>query len=114
MNFLLSLSRLLDLASISTEVNNILKVWVGPLFTALGGVAVIYLIILAVQYAKSENDNKRIEIKSRIVNCIIGVLSLFVIGALCIGLPWDKLVGVFGYMEDAKNAQGLIGMLLMR
>lgn len=111
MNFLLSLSRLLDLASISEEVNTILKVWVGPLFTVLGGVAVIYLIILAVQYAKSENDNKRAEIKSRIVNCIIGGLSLIAIGILCIGLDWAGIVQVFGYTEKGK---GLIGMLLMR
>ena len=111
MNFLLSLSRLLDLASIADEVETILKAWVGPLFTALGGVAVIYIIILAVQYAKSENDNKRVEIKSRIVNCIIGGLSLIVIGSLCFSLDWAGIVQVFGYTEKEK---GLIGMLLMR
>jgi len=97
MNLLLSLSRLLDLTAVSNEVNDILKVWVGPLFTVIGALGAVYVIILAVQYIRSENDSKRAEAKSRMINCIIGVVCLLVIGGLCIGLDWAGLVQMFGY-----------------
>ena len=96
MNF----SRLLDLASVGAEVTSILKQWVGPLFTALGGVGAIYVIILAVQYIRSENDSKRAESKSRMVNCIIGVLALLVIGTICLTVDWAGFVQMFGYTSN--------------
>lgn len=83
--------------NVGAEVNNILHVWVGPLFTAIGGVGAIYIIILAVQYIKSENDSKRAEAKTRIFNCLIGVISLVVIGVICLAVDWAGLVTIFGY-----------------
>lgn len=102
MNFLLKLSRLLDLTEVSTEVSNILKTWIGPLFTALGGVGTVYAIILIVQYVKAENDSKKAELKSRMINTLIGVLSLLVIGTVCLAVDWEAMVKIFGYTaEDA-------------
>lgn len=105
MNFLRNLSinmgRLLaDLNAVSDEVNTILKTWVGPIFIALGGAGSIYIIVLAVQYAKSENDSKRAEAKTRLVNCAIGVVALLVIAAVCIGLDWASIVQIFGYTSN--------------
>ena len=99
MNFLLSISRLLSsqLSNVAEEVNTILNDWIGPLFIAIGGVAGIYAIVLGVQYIKSENDSKRAEAKTRMFNCIIGLVSLIIIGALCLTVDWDKLVELFGY-----------------
>ena len=99
MNFLLSIARLLDLAAVSTEVNDILNFWVGPLFIAIGGVGTIYVIILGIQYAKSESDSKRAEAKTRIINCIIGVIILLIIGAICLSVNWASLVEIFGYTK---------------
>ena len=107
MNFLLNISRLLDLQSVSDEVNTILSNWVGPLFITIGAIGTIYMIILGVQYIRSESDNKRAEAKSRIINCLIGVLSLIVIGALCIGLDWAGIVQIFGYAKK----ESMIGLL---
>ena len=97
-NMLSMMSRLLDVGAAATEVTNILKTWVGPLFTALGGVGVIYIVILAVQYAKSENDSKRAEAKTRIMNTLIGVLSLIIMAVVCFAVDWVELVQVFDYM----------------
>ncbi|MGN0961586.1 MAG: Mbov_0395 family pilin-like conjugal transfer protein [Christensenellales bacterium] len=99
MKFLLGISKLLaDLTAVSNEVNDILNKWVGPIFLALGGVAAVYVIILGVQYAKSENDSKKAEVKSRIINCIIGLLAIIVIGVVCIEVDWASFVQIFGYM----------------
>ena len=114
MNFagLLAVSE--KLQRISDQVNTILKTWVGPLFVALGGVGAIYVIILAIQYIKSENDNKRAEAKTRMVNCIIGVLSLLVIGTICLSVNWAELVQMFGYTAYPEDGARLIGRLLIK
>ena len=87
-------------SAVALKVEEILKVWVGPLFTVIGAIGAVYIIILAVQYAKAENDNKRAEVKSRITNCVIGVISLLVIGTLCFVIDWQGLANIFGYASN--------------
>lgn len=87
-------------SAVATKINEILRVWIGPLFTAIGAVGAVYIIILAVQYAKSENDSKRAEVKSRMVNCIIGVLCLLVIGTICLTVDWLAIANIFSYASS--------------
>lgn len=91
---------LLDAGAVAGKVDTIIKSWIGPLFTVVGAIGAIYIVILAVQYAKSENDNKRAEVKSRITNCVIGVLSLLLIAALCFYVDWAGVAGIFGYASN--------------
>lgn len=91
-----------QLKAIGEEVNTILNIWVGPIFIALGGVGFIYIIVLAVQYAKSENDSKRAEAKTRIVNCVIGVIALLVIAFVSLTIDWASVVQIFGYTSSAQ------------
>lgn len=91
------LARTSQMVDASNEVNTILRSWVGPIMIALGGVAAIYVIILGIQYVKSENDSKRVEVKTRIVNSIIGIIVILILGAVCIGMDWSRLVQIFGY-----------------
>ena len=84
-------------SAVASKVNEILNSWIGPLFTVIGAIGAVYIIILAVQYAKAENDNKRAEVKTRIVNCAIGVVSLLVIGSLCLWVDWQAVANIFGY-----------------
>ena len=84
-------------SAVAAKVDSIVKSWIGPLFTVVGAIGAVYIVILAVQYAKSENDNKRAEVKSRITNCVIGVLSLLCIAALCFFIDWQKVANIFGY-----------------
>lgn len=86
---------------IGETIQNILSTWIGPLFTVIGAAGSIYIIILAVQYAKSENDSKRAETKTRIVNCVIGVVSLIIIGVLCIAIDWQFVGDWFGYTASS-------------
>lgn len=96
----LGLSKLLTLGD---DVHAILSGWVGPIFIALGGVGAIYVIILGIQYIKSENDSKRAEAKTRMINAIIGVLSLIIIAVVCLAVDWDELVKIFGYAAEVKE-----------
>ena len=91
---------LLDAGAVAGKVNTILQGWIAPLFTVVGAVGAIYIVILAVQYAKSENDNKRAEVKSRITNCVIGVLSLLLIAALSYYVDWAGVAAIFGYASN--------------
>ena len=97
-----------QLKTVSNEVNKILRSWVGPLFIAIGGVGAIYIIVLAIQYIRSENDSKRAEAKQRIINCVIGVICLLVIGGVCIGVDWGNFVQLFSYTKKEKAVIGLL------
>lgn len=102
MKFLMSISRLLvktteSMRAVGNEVNTILKSWVSPVFTALSGAGIIYIIILGVQYAKSESEEKRAEAKKRMLNCLIGIIVMLVLVALCLMVNWAEFVQIFGY-----------------
>ena len=83
---------LLNLGDTATKVNSILSEIVGPIMIALGGAMGVYIVVLGVQYAKSENDNKRAEAKTRMVNCLIGLFVAIVMAVLCMAVKWDALV----------------------
>lgn len=97
-NFLLNMSMLLSVAETAAKVNNILTTIAGPILSMLDSAAVIYAVVLGVQYAKAEDDGKRTEIKKRVVNAVIGIVIIFFLAALCMLIQWDTIVeSIFGY-----------------
>lgn len=108
---------LLTLESVSDQVNQILNAWVGPLFIMIGACGGIWAVVMGVQYARCENDAKRAELKSRMVNCIIGVVIILVLGTCCIRINWAGVVQIFGYIwpaedeDTAGKTEGVIGTL---
>jgi len=105
---LLSISRLLDTADkldrISGKVHTILKTIAGPILLAIGSVGALYMVVLGVQYAKSENDDKRAQVKKRLVNLAIGVVAMFGLAAICLAVKWDVIVPeLFGYMDNVEH-----------
>lgn len=107
-NLILTISRMLDATaryeSIANDINSLLKTWVGPIFIAIGGIGLIYSVVLGVQYAKSENDNKRGEIKSRLINCVIGIIVIIILVTLCMTIDWGAFVQIFGYANPEYSA----------
>lgn len=92
-----------NLEETSAKVNEVLNNIVGPCLSAVGGMAIIYIVILGVQYAKSENGDKRSEVKKRITNLAIGVVVIFIMVTLCFAIDWAKIVPeLFGYLETAE------------
>jgi len=84
------------------KVVDIIKTMIGPVLMVLGGAGTIYIIILGVQYAKAEDNNKRLEIKKRLINLGIGVICIFVLATLCLAIPWQKLAtDLFGVVWEA-------------
>jgi len=101
--FLLNITKLLainaqTLKDTSEQVHTILSTIVGPCLSVIGSIGVLYMIVMGVQYAKAENDEKRAEVKRRLVNLAIGVLIMGALIALCMAVRWDVLVPeLFGY-----------------
>ena len=103
--FLLAMSRLLapnsdTLGELSEQIKVILGIWVGPILTALGGVGAIYIVILGVQFAKSESEEKRAEAKKRMINLAVGVVLIMALAAVCMFVDWEGLVQIFGYAGE--------------
>lgn len=94
-------------AAAAGEVNKILKSIVSPCLIALAAMGAIYMVVLGVQYAKSENDNKRADIKKRIVNLAIGVVIIIIMLTLCLAIKWDIAVEeLFGWLNNVKSGGG--------
>ena len=99
-NLILSISRMLaDMEAIGNDIHELLNTWVGPIFTAIGAVGIIYVIVLGIQYIKSENDSKRAEVKSRMINCVIGIVVIIILVTLCFTVNWASFVSMFGYAD---------------
>lgn len=101
-NRLLNVGMLLasNVEATAEKVYEVLHNIVGPCLSAIEGCAVIYIIILGVQYAKSESSDKRAEVKKRITNLAIGAVAILVMITLCFAIRWDAIIPeLFGYLE---------------
>lgn len=89
-----------NLVSTAQKVTEVLNNIVGPCLSVIGSIAVVYAVVLGVQYAKSESDGKRAEVKSRVTNIIIGIIVIFIMVALCYAIKWEYIIPqMFGYFE---------------
>ena len=79
------------------KIAEILRNYVGPILIALSGAAAMYMVVLGVQYAKSESDDKRAEVKKRIINMVVGVLIMIGLTVMCMAIPWADFIQIFGY-----------------
>ena len=103
-NLLLGMSMLLEsskrLTETASKVYEVMTNIVGPCLSVLGAFAIIYVIYLGVQYAKSESDEKRAENKKRMINTLIGAIVLILLITLCYAISWNNLIPqMFGYMK---------------
>lgn len=103
-NLLLGMSMLLEsskrLTETASKVYEVMTNIVGPCLSVLGAFAIIYVIYLGVQYAKSESDEKRAENKKRMINTLIGAIVLILLITLCYAISWNNLIPqLFGYMN---------------
>lgn len=105
-NLLLSIGRILavnqnTLKAVSDKVHDILSGIAGPILVAIGAIGTIYMVVLGVQYAKSEDEGKRSTVKKRLVNMAIGVVAIFALAAVCLAIQWNVVVPeLFGYMDN--------------
>lgn len=102
-NLLANISMLLSadrVTATAQKVHEVLANIVAPCLTVLGSLAIMYVIVLGVQYAKSENDEKRAEVKKRIINTAIGAVAIIVLILLCWLVDWGRIIPqIFGYVD---------------
>lgn len=102
-NLLANISMLLSadrVTATAQKVHEVLANIVAPCLTVLGSLAIMYVIVLGVQYAKSENDEKRAEVKKRIINTAIGAVAIIVLILLCWLVDWGTIIPqIFGYVD---------------
>ncbi|MDY5677056.1 MAG: hypothetical protein SPK63_04625 [Eubacteriales bacterium] len=103
-NLLANISMLLSqskrVVDTAQKVHEVLANIVAPCLTVLGSLAIMYVIVLGVQYAKSENDEKRAEVKKRIINTAIGAVAIIVLILLCWLVDWGRIIPqIFGYVD---------------
>ena len=103
--FLMSMSRLLapnkdTLVELSNQIHDILSTIVGPILIALGGAGAIYIVVLGVQFAKSESEEKRAEAKKRMINLAIGVVLILALASVCTFIDWASFIQIFGYAGE--------------
>jgi cytochrome c biogenesis protein CcdA len=90
------------LKKIGEQINGILDTYVTPILIALGGAAAIYIVVLGVQYAKSESDDKKTEVKKRLINMVVGLLVMLGLITICATVPWESVVQIFGYAQKTE------------
>lgn len=87
-----------QLVRTSQQVHEILGGIVGPCMSVIGSIGIIYMIVMGVQYAKAESDEKRAEFKTRMINLAIGLIIILILVVLCMAIRWDVVIPeVFGY-----------------
>ena len=91
------------IARTAAKVKEIMTGIVGPCLSVIASIGVIYMIVLGVQYAKAESDEKRMNCKKRMINLVIGILVMIVLITLCFALKWDEVIpGIFDYFRSEK------------
>jgi hypothetical protein len=103
--FLMSMSRLLapnreTLEQLGIQIKDILSTIVGPILIALGGAGAIYIVVLGVQFAKSESEEKRTEAKKRMINLAVGVVLILALASVCTFIDWASFIQIFGYAGE--------------
>lgn len=86
MNFLLA--EYTTLQDVADGFNSIMTNIMGPVLTVIGVMAVIYAVILGVQYAKAEDADARKKVQGRLIGALIGAVIIVAGATLCFAINW--------------------------
>jgi hypothetical protein len=67
----------------------------GPVLSIIGIAAVIYMIMLGINYAKAEDADGRKKVQGRLIGAAVGVVIILAGVVLCFALPWDTIYTTF-------------------
>ena len=95
MNFLLDNYATMD--GVATGIMNLFKRVLGPVFVVIGVAAIIYAIILGINYAKAEDADARKKVQGRLIGALIGAVIIIAGATLCFALDWK---GIFNDLSD--------------
>jgi hypothetical protein len=78
----------------------------GPVISIIGVAAVIYLIMLGINYAKAEDADGRKKVQGRLIGTAIGAVIIIAGAVLCFALPWESIFSGFATnagLEETTN-----------
>ena len=89
MNFLLE--EYTTMSAVATGIASLFKKVLGPVFAVIGVAAVIYAIILGINYAKAEDADARKKVQGRLIGALIGAVIIIAGATLCFSLNWESI-----------------------
>ena len=91
--------KITDLEGLANAFQGIMKSIIGPVLTIVGVAAVIYAIILGINYAKAEDADGRKKVQGRLIGAIIGAVIIIAGVTLCFSLDWSAIYTNFTIAE---------------
>ncbi len=88
-----------DLSAVATGISSLIKRVLGPVLAIIGVAAVIYAIILGINYAKAEDADARKKVQGRLIGALIGAAIIIVGATLCFALDWASIFTNFSGVE---------------
>ncbi|MBE5758051.1 MAG: hypothetical protein E7345_03885 [Clostridiales bacterium] len=82
------ITSLQDLANAFRKIMN--KI-IGPVLTVIGVAAVIYAIMLGIQYAKAEDADGRKKVQGRLIGAVVGAVIIIAGIVVCFAVKWDQV-----------------------
>ena len=94
MNFLLATYDSME--AVATGImDDLFKKILGPVFAVIGVAAIIYAIILGINYAKAEDADARKKVQGRLIGALIGAVIIIAGATLCFSINWQKVFESF-------------------
>ena len=93
MNFLLA--SYTSMSGVAEGITTLFKKILGPVFAVIGVAAIIYAIILGINYAKAEDADARKKVQGRLIGALIGAVIIIAGATLCFSIDWQKVFESF-------------------
>ena len=90
-----------DLTAVAGAFRQIMQYIIGPVLSIIGVAAVIYVIMLGIQYAKAEDADGRKKVQGRLIGAAVGAVIIVAGVVLCFSLDW---AGIFQGFVNNSNA----------
>ena len=110
MNFLLAQGELTSVDKVANGIANLVTTKIlGPVFVVIGVAAVIYAIILGINYAKAEDADARKKVQGRLIGALIGAVIIIAGATLCFAIKWESIFTDFSG-ESLANVSALLAV----
>ncbi len=108
MDLLMNVSRLLvegveSINKLGDRLQLLFKQILGPVFAVVGIAAVVYAIVLGINYAKAEDADARKKVQSRLIGALVGAAIILIGATLFLAVDWEKMFEDFSG-EDIPDA----------
>lgn len=91
------------LSDVASLFRSLMSNIIGPVLAIIGVAAVIYAVVLGVNYAKAEDAEARKKVQGRLIGALIGAVIIVAGATLCFALDWQKIFENFKISKDATT-----------